>query len=118
MRTGIVAFLAGNMALLYWPYFPNLQIIILSAGNTLVLTLLLYRCRSQYTLINKVFFPSGLPLVLFVLWFIGGFLWTALYIKQVVPPLDLEQIEGQTIRVTGEIASLPKKDHRKSTVCF
>ncbi len=118
MRTGIVAFLAGNMALLYWPYFPNLKTIILSAGITLVLTLLLYRYRSQYTLINKVFFPSGLPLALFVLWFISGFLWTALYIKQVVPPLDLEQIEGQTIRVTGEIASLPNKDHRKVQFVF
>ncbi len=118
MRTGIVAFLAGNMALLYWPYFPNLQITILSAGITLVLTLLLYRYRSQYTLINKAFFPSGVPLVLFVLWFISGFLWTALYIKQVVPPLDLEQIEGQTIRVTGEIASLPKKDYRKVQFVF
>ena len=118
MRTGIVAFLAGNMALLYWPYFPNLQITILSAGITLVLTLLLYRYRSQYTLINKAFFPSGVPLVLFVLWFISGFLWTALYIKQVVPPLDLEQIEGQTIRVTGEIATLPKKDHRKVQFVF
>ncbi len=118
MRTGIVAFLAGNMALLYWPYFPNIQIIILSAGITLVLTLLLYRYRFQYTLLNKVFFPSGVPLVLLALWFISGFLWTALYIKLVVPPLDLEQIEGQTIRVSGEIASLPKKDHRKVQFIF
>ena len=118
MRTGIVAFLAGNMALLYWPYFPNLQIIVLSAGITLVLALLLYRYRSQYTLINKVFFPSGVPLVLFVLCFVSGLLWTALYIRQVVPPLDLEQIEGQTIRVTGEIASLPKKDHIKVQFIF
>jgi len=114
MRTGIVAFLTGNMALLYWPYFPRLHIIFIIFVIGLILCVLLYRYRTHYSLINKIIFPASVM----GLCFLGGFLWTTLYIDQVVAQLDLKHVEGQSIRVNGQIVSLPAKDNRKTQFIF
>ena len=99
MRTGIVAFLAGNMALLYWPYFPNIHFIYILSGIVLSLTGVLYRLRNRYVLEKELIFPA----TLLILCFCSGALWTVLYIEYIETELDLGQLEGRTIQVTGQI---------------
>lgn len=118
MRTGIVAFLAGNMALLYWPYFPNIHFIYILFGIVLILTGVLYRLRDRYVFVKKIFFPATFPTILLILGCCSGALWTVLYIECIERELDLRQLEGQTIQVTGQIVSLPEKDAKKTQFEF
>ncbi len=104
MRTGIVAFLAGNMTLLYLPYFPKTSIILIVSILLLILTGLLYWVKRKYLYLTRQF----LSLCFLSLCYAAGFVWTALYIVYALPELDLKQLEGKTIRVKGQIVSLPQ----------
>lgn len=127
MRTGIVAFLMGNMGLLYWPYLPDISstfVIIFAAFAVLsVVTGLLYKAHQhivssastflsffQTAAYKKPFFSH----MVFLLWCVFcGFIYTSLYINLLISKLDLGQLEGETIQVVGFIDSIPYKTETK-----
>ena len=122
MRIGIIAFLIGNISLLYWPLkagFPNTQSISLIVCLIFAFTILLYKARrvfvSPSTLISPIFHKS---LTIFILAFLSGFVYTLFYITQIYPVLDLEQIEGETIEVRGTIDSIPRQAQNKQSFDF
>lgn len=108
MRTGIVAFLMGNVSLLYWPFFPDFHLVLIGSGILLILTGILYKSRHHFVSLAAIF----LPLCFFCLYFLFGFIYTALYIKHNVPVLELGQLEGTTIRLKGAIASIPYNNNK------
>jgi len=111
MRTGIVAFLAGNISLLYWPYFPDILVVLLITGLLVIISGILYKSRHLFVSLAAFF----LSICFLSLYFLSGFLYSALYIKHFVPVLDLQQNEGKTITVKGFIASIPHSvDNRQS----
>ena len=114
MRTGITAFLLGNITLLYWPVFPENQTILMVSGLLVILLLLVlfYKARFNitrisFTHINNISLaPFIFSLCVICMAFLSGWVYSAFYIKQSVLVLDLEQYEGETIRVKGYINSL------------
>lgn len=127
MRTGIVAFLMGNISLLYWPYLPDISstfVIIFSAFAVIsVVTGLLYKAH-QYIVSSASTFlsffetsaykkPFFSHMVFLILCVFCGFIYTSLYINLLIPKLDLGQLEGETIQVIGLIDSIPYKTETK-----
>ncbi len=109
MRTGIVAFLIGNTCLLYWPYLPDIYFILMISGLIFILTVILYKARRHFVSLASI----NCSLYFIILCFFTGVLYTSLYINQQLPALDLGQMEGKTITITGVIASIPYKSDKK-----
>ncbi len=132
MRTGIVAFLIGNISFLYWPsdretvsaFFHNsLQygqsalfivsaVIFLFAAFITIRTL--YKAKSVFVSLPDFILRISLLTGAFA----GGVLYTAFYVIYSYPVLDLKQIEGQTISVTGYIDSIPDKSAERQSFEF
>ncbi len=127
MRTGIVAFLIGNISLLYWPYLPDISstfVIIFAAFIVIsILTGLLYKAHQYFVSSASVFFiffkpsaykkPFFTHISVFILCAFCGFIYTSLSVNLLIPKLDLGQLEGETIQVIGRIDSIPYKTETK-----
>ncbi|MBE9526758.1 MAG: ComEC/Rec2 family competence protein, partial [Proteobacteria bacterium] len=114
MRTRIVAFLMGNMALLYWPYLPDKSFTLSCFFSLLLIMALLYKVRQKIVSISPVFYHF---LLLFVS-FSCGAIYTSLYLNFNMPSLDLRQIEGKTIQVIGTVDSIPYQTNTKQGFNF
>ncbi len=153
MRTRIVAFLIGNICVLYWPlnrwplnfsFLNNFSLnndlklddraneplgLIFSQhpfvwGLLIALILILYKARviivSSTIKIYPVFIKSDSFKTIsnIVLAFLVGSAYTAFYVNELYPVLDLRQLEGKTIEVNGYIDSIPKKTDKKQSFDF
>ena len=114
MRTGIVAFILGNISFLYYlpPDWSELSIMkahvccqLLFIILVFSLLIILYKSRtiivSSFSVIYKDFY---LPLIYFIVMFFCGYFFSAIYVNQFYPVLDLDHIEGKTILVKGLIS--------------
>ncbi len=158
MRTGIVAFIIGNISLLYWPLnfglmgpgfiksdfkasgfiepdtinlsllnsgaesdavFAETESIFLIVCLVFILILVLYKARQIFVSLSSFILPKSLKKLIFTIFsFWGGVLFTAFYITQMYPVLDLEQIEGKTIEVKGYLNSIPNQSKEKQSFEF
>ncbi len=114
MRTRIVAFLIGNMALLYWPYLPDKSFTLSCFFSLLLIIALLYKVRQKIVSISPAIYHF---LLLFVSLFLGA-IYTSLYLNFNMPSLDLRQIEGKTIQVIGTVDSIPYQTNTKQGFNF
>lgn len=128
MRTGIVAFILGNISFLYYlqPDWSELSIMKAHVYYQLLfiilvfsLLIILYKSRtiivSSFSVIYKDFYR---PLIHFIVMFFCGYFFSAIYINQFYPVLNLEHIEGKSIIVKGYIDSIPKKTDIKQSFQF
>ncbi len=144
MRTGIVAFLIGNISFLYWPLnwslvpeslvieslFSNepFNFIALCFFFFLFLAIVLYKTHFFFVSSFPLFFSNRLkanPLqkrrvnyLIFGLCLFLGWSYTSFYVNQLYPVLDLGQLEGETIEVKGYLDSIPKKSEKKQSFDF
>ena len=118
MRTGIVAFLIGNICLLYWPELPDNHSVLLIFGLLLFLTGILFKARPQFVSQLDSLAPKFKSIVLFFLIIILGFTYTTLYINEFVPVLDLKQRESKTITIKGQVDSIVQKYDKRQKFIF
>lgn len=125
MRTGIVAFLIGNISFLYWPTDREfISAVFLVFVLVLTSIVALYKAQYLFVSLPAIFlkiFSKKVWIHFFVLAcaFVCGVLYSAFYVNYLYPVLDLKQIEGQTITVTGYVNSIPNKsDDRQSFEFF
>ncbi|MCU7836030.1 MAG: DUF4131 domain-containing protein [gamma proteobacterium symbiont of Taylorina sp.] len=114
MRTGIVAFLMGNIALLYWPYLPDQSTTLVSLFIIFILLFLLYKVHHKIVSPGSAFYYF----CLLALSVFSGAVYTSLYIHFNVKHLELKQWEGETIRVIGTVDSIPYSTETKQTFNF
>jgi competence protein ComEC len=114
MRTGIVAFLLGNVFLLYRPELPLLQSIYWLAGLALLLSILLYKFR--HLIVRYCSFCHYLSSLF--LFFLTGFVYTGWYIHTNVAELELQHREGISIHIVGVVVSMPVISDRRQRFDF
>ncbi len=114
MRTGIVAFLLGNVLLLYRPELPLLQSIYWLICLILFLFLVLYK----YHVLIVRHCSSCQPVILVSVCFLCGFVYTGWYIHSNVSALDWQNREATDIRVTGTVASIPELSDKRQRFDF
>ena len=114
MRTGIVAFLMGNITILYWPYLPDKSVTLGSLSGLLLLIILLYKFHNKIVSLS----PNFYYLCLLTLSAASGAVYTSLYLNFNMPTLDLKQLEGKTIQVIGIIDSIPYQSNIKQGFDF
>lgn len=130
MRTGIVAFILGNISFLYYlPFEWSQQSRIEPHGYYLLLLIIvvislsllsvLYKARtiivSSQAIIYKNFYTR---LIRLIVMFLCGYIFTAIYINQFYPALDLENMEGKNIIVKGYVESIPHITKKKLSFQF
>ncbi len=134
MRTGIVAFLIGNISFLYWPVkfswafetvFSNKQLVNITFCFCLllILILILYKAQLFFVSSSTIIFSNilskrSVTYLTFSLFLLLGWSSTAFYVEQIYPVLELEKIEGKTIEVKGYLSSIPKKSEKKQSFDF
>ncbi len=126
MRTGIVAFVMGNICFLYFlpldcsvQHTPIVQTVYGLLVLIFVCVLLLYKPIAVFVSLPtniyiKFYQQAGLLLVMFAV----GYLYTAIDVNYLYPQLDLSLLEGKTIKVKGYIASIPEKSEKKISFQF
>lgn len=114
MRTGIVAFLLGNVFLLYRPELPLLQSIYWLIGLILLLSFTLY--KSRLLIVRQCLFcPYLFSIILF---FITGFAYTGWFIHTNLTELAWQEHEGISIRVAGTVLSIPEISDKRQRFDF
>jgi len=121
MRSGIIAFVSGNISFLYLLPLKGaaLSSFIATFFFSLLLFLLLYKARSVNVSFQTIFFQKSVKAMIIVsAMFFFGYCYTAIYINHWYPALDLDGSEGKNLIVTGFIDSIPKKTARRSSFEF
>jgi competence protein ComEC len=143
MRTRIVAFLLGNISLLYWPLdqWPLSYCRQAAVENSNIITLF----STQLTATQLILLSSTVILWVIITYkhflffikppsffllntvksiiaslsaFLFGFIGTAFYITHIYPELDLGDKEGKTIEVKGYVDSIPHHSSKKQSFQF
>ena len=130
MRTGIVAFILGNISFLYFlplewsepgrieprAYYPLLFTIFVIFLSLLIV---LYKSRtiivSSPSNIYKNFYKQFISCIVM---FLCGYIFTTIYINQFYPVLELEKLEGKNVSVKGYVDSIPHKTEKKLSFQF
>ncbi len=145
MRIGIMAFILGNSCLLFLPvawypeqwlfyhwlskspalnYVDN-RIILLGLFSIVLLGFGLMYKKNQACFMSikhsiaNIFFTSKHRIYFTpILAFLAGFIFTALYVNQFYPTLNLTDMEGKDIIVKGLVDSIPKNTASKQSFIF
>lgn len=127
MRTGIVAGISGNIYFLYIRPFKWSELnlcdhcadYLLPLVTLLLLSLLLYKARTHIvSLLPDIYKKNYKVIINSVVMFLVGYILTAVYINYLYPTLNLDQIEGKNIVVTGYVDSIPDKTSKKTSFLF
>jgi len=121
MRSGIIAFVLGNISFLY--LLPlngaDLRSFVIAFFLSLVLQVLLYKAQRGNVSFLSVFSQKSIKALIIVsAMFFCGYCYTAIYVNQFYPALDLEGVEGKNLIVTGFIDSIPEKTAKKASFEF
>ena len=114
MRTGIIAFLLGNVFLLYRPVLPLQESLCWLAGLILFLSLLLY--KSNILIVRHCSFCRYLFHI--ILFCMAGFTYTGWIIHTHVPQLDWQNREGKDLYLSGIVASSPDVSDKRQRFDF
>ncbi|MCU7940720.1 MAG: DUF4131 domain-containing protein [gamma proteobacterium symbiont of Bathyaustriella thionipta] len=128
MRTGIVAFIIGNVCFLYYlpvdwselsmmePYVRYQLIFILFVP---FLFRLLYKSKTVFVSSQLIIYKNLYKQAVHIfIMFIFGYSFTAIYTNQFYPVLDLAHLEGKNITVKGYVDSIPRNSEKSQKFLF